>query len=133
VSDDSLFAGVPLEVDPGMPPGTIDLRSGRHWRRMVLPDAVRVKVVAVRLRAETDAAFAAELAEEIESLAESKDWLTHPGGMTEPERCGACGTLVAMVPEVHVTRRGDPEPALWEAGQWRKHTPRRCQAMRKAA
>jgi hypothetical protein len=94
--------------------------------------AALLAMSAMRQRAETDSAFAAELAEELTSLAESKDWITHPGGMTTPERCGVCGTLITMVPEVHVTRRGEPEPAVWEAGQWRKHTPRRCNAMRAA-
>ena len=70
-------------------------------------------------------------AEEITSLTESRDYITYPGEKTEPEKCEVCGTLVTVVPEEHLARRGRREPALWESGQWRKHTPRRCKAMRK--
>jgi hypothetical protein len=135
VSGDGLFAGMPLEVDPEMPPGTVDLRSGRHWRRMVLPDAVRVKADALLQRADADPEFAAELAEELASLAESRDLITYPGEMTAPEACGACGTPVTLVPErpVSAPRDSDLELARWETAQWRKHTPRRCEAMREEA
>jgi hypothetical protein len=91
-----------------------------------------MRTYALRLRAGADPAFAAELAEELASLAESRDYFTHPQHMTPPEKCEACGTLVTFVPEVHIDRRDSkPEPGLWEAGQWRKHTPRRCKAMRR--
>jgi hypothetical protein len=132
VNDDGLFAGMSLDVDPKMPPGTVDLLSGDDRLRTLLPDVVRVRADALRQRAETDPEFAAELAEELASLAESRDYFTHPQKMTPPEKCEVCGTLVTFVPEAHTARRDSKrEPALWEAGQWRKHTPRRCGAMRK--
>ena len=72
------------------------------------------------------AAVDPEFAEDCESLLESKDYITHPGGMSKPEKCECCGTLVTVVPEVPVGRREEPKPAIWEVGAWRKHTPRRC-------
>lgn len=130
--DDGLFAGMSLDVDPEMPPGTVDRLSGDNRLRMLLPDAVRAKVDALWQRARDDPGFGAELAEELASLTESRDYFTHPQKMTPTEKCEVCGTLVTFVPEAHVDRRDSkPVPALWESGQWRKHTPRRCKAMRK--
>jgi hypothetical protein len=126
MADDGLFAGIPLTVDPDMPPGTVDVVSGDNRLRTVLASAAEEMLWQ---RYQDDPAFH----EEIASLAESKDYITHPQGMTPPEKCEVCVTLVTFVPEVHVTRRGEPEPALWEAGQWRKHTPRRCNALRREA
>lgn len=74
-------------------------------------------------RAAADPGFA----EDMESLMESKDFITHPYKATRPIRCEVCGTLVTMVPEVSVYDRDRrPEPAIWEPGTWRKHTLRRC-------
>jgi hypothetical protein len=71
-----------------------------------------------------------EFAEDVTSLAESEDFITYPGRMTRPGKCEACGTPVTFVPEVRASARSEPETALWEPGQWRKHTPRRCSARR---
>lgn len=116
---DGLFAGMTFEVDPELPAGTMDLRSGDSRLRMVL--------AGIRDDPGEPAA------EEIASLAESKDFLTYPGEMTQPAPCEVCGTPVTFVPEVHVTRRHPPAPRAWEAERWRKHTPRRCSAMRRLA
>jgi hypothetical protein len=119
-----------IEVDPGMPPGTIDMRSGGDRLRAVLPDAVQAKVDDLWRRAQADPVFAAELEEEITSLNESAPWLTQPGEMSKPAKCEVCGTLVTVVPEVRAYTRTDPQPGLWEPGQWRRHTPRRCRTKR---
>lgn len=124
MNDDALFAGMSLDVDPEMPPGTVDLRSGGNRLRTLLAGTAE-EMLWQRFRDDP------EFGEEIASLTESKDFITYPREMTPPEKCEVCGTLVTVVPEEHVTRRGKPEPALWESGQWRKHTPRRCKAMRK--
>jgi hypothetical protein len=92
---------------------------------------VRAKAEELWQRAEADPEFAAELGEELASLRESGPYITYPGGMSKPEKCEVCGTLVIVVPEVPASARTEPEPALWESGQWRKHTPRRCKAMRR--
>lgn len=123
-----VFSGIPLNVDPDTPPGVIELRSGESRARALLGDTEgRAMARSMAERAERDPEFA----EDIASILESKDWITHPGEMTAPEKCEVCGTLVTFVPEAHVARRGKPEPALWETGLWRKHTPRRCGAMRR--
>ena len=72
------------------------------------------------------AAVDPEFAEDCESLLESKDYFTHPWGMSRPEKCEVCGTLVTVVPEVPAGRHEEPKPAVWEPGMWRKHTLRRC-------
>jgi hypothetical protein len=133
VSDDNLFAGMSLEIDPEMPPGTFDLRSGGHRLRSVLPGPAQSGWNAMRRRAEGDPGFAAELEEELASLAESRDLITYPGEMTAPEECEGCGTPVTVVPErpAGAPRDSDLDLARWETVQWRKHTPRRCQATRK--
>lgn len=124
MNDDGLFAGMSLDVDPEMPPGTADLRSGEDRLRAVLRNAAE-EMLWQRFKDDP------EFNEEITSLTESKDFITYPQQMTKPEKCEVCGTPVTFVPEVRVTRRGEPVPALWESGQWRKHTPRRCKAMRR--
>jgi hypothetical protein len=69
------------------------------------------------------AAVDPEFAEDCKSLLESKDYFTHPWGMSKPEKCEVCGTLVTVVPEVSVHSGDKPQFALWEPGAWRKHTP----------
>lgn len=121
---DGEFAGIPYHIDPEMPPGAIEVRSADQRLRTLLPGPA---IEAVWQRFHGDPAFA----EEIRSLNESQDYFTYPGQATEPIPCECCGTLVTMVPEVTARGpRGHPKPAIWEPGQWRKHTLRRCNAMR---
>lgn len=77
----------------------------------------------------------AGLGEEVASLAESAPWVTYPLGRTPAEKCEACGTPVSVVAEraLGTPPESAAAPALWEPGPWRKHTPRRCAAMRKEA
>lgn len=131
MADDGLFAGIPLTVDPDMPPGVIEVRSGSSRARTRFISDAEAAAMADRLqrRAAVDPAFA----EDIASVLESKDFITHPHKASDPIRCECCGTLVTMVPEVSVYDRKPPKPAIWEPGQWRKHTARRCDAMRRLA
>jgi hypothetical protein len=132
MADDSPLAGIPpVEADPGVPPGVIEVRSGTsRVRGRFMSDALAAALAdEMQRRAEADPAFA----EEIKSVLESKDFITYSLDMTDPIRCECCGTLVAMVPEVHAREGGHPKPAIWEPGPWRKHTPRRCDAMRGTA
>jgi hypothetical protein len=122
--DGSLFAGMSLNADPDLPPDAYRVRSGDNRLRTVLRNTAE-EMLWQRFKDDP------EFNEEITSLTESKDFITYPREMTPPEKCEVCGTLVTFVPEEHVGRRGEPEPALWEAGKWRKHTPRRCKAMRR--
>lgn len=127
MGDDPTFFGIPVTVDPDMPPGVIETRSGGGRLRVLIGDGeVRVMAEMMRRRAAADPAFA----EDIKSILESKDYFTHPRKATRPLRCECCGTLVTMVPEVPVYGHENPRPAIWEPGRWRKHTLRRCNAMR---
>jgi hypothetical protein len=117
---DGLYAGF---TDPGLPPCVFEI-SGDARIRMVLRDAEE----EARWQRLKDSP---EFAEDLASLTESRDFITFPGEMTPPGKCEACGTLVTFVPEERYDARGEREPALWESGLWRKHTPRRCNVMRR--
>jgi hypothetical protein len=82
-------------------------------------------------RYQTDPVFA----EDVNSLAETRDYVTYPDLMSRPQPCEVCGTGLTIVPErsASVPADTEPTPALWEVTLWRKHTPRRCQAMRRLA
>lgn len=127
MADDRTFFGLPVTVDPDMPSGVIETRpDARGFRVFIGDDEVRAMAEAMQCRAAADPAFA----EDIRSILESKDFITRPYEMTDPIRCECCGTLVTMVPEVLVYGHEKPKPAIWEPGQWRKHTLRRCNAVR---
>jgi hypothetical protein len=128
MTDDGVFPRIPLTVDPEMPPGVFEMRSGDNRLRALLAGTAE-EMLWQRFRDDP------EFAEEITSLAESRDYVTCPGQAAKPEKCEVCGTLVTVVPEVPGSdpRDSKPEPALWDPGQWRKHTLRRCNAMRKEA
>jgi hypothetical protein len=122
MADENPLAGL-LNFDPDMPPGTVELRSGDQRLRTLLPSATEEALRQRFLNGDP------KLVEEFRSLAESQDYFTYSGEATDPIPCECCGTLVTMVPET--TRlRDHPKPAIWEPGPWRKHTMRRCNAMR---
>ena len=78
------FSGIPVVVDPDMPPGTIELRS-------TVADAAGV----VRLQLGGDEL----LAEEITSIGESSPFLVRIESCTEPIRRECCGTWVTILGE----------------------------------
>lgn len=110
------FPGIPVVVDPDMPPGTIELRS-------TVANAAGV----VRLQLGGDEL----LAEEITSIGESSPFLVRIESCTEPIRCECCGTWVTMLDKVPA---GADQPGTWKPGIWeadrdqplRKHTLRRA-------
>jgi hypothetical protein len=101
--------------------------TGWDFTRFISDDAARGMAEIMQRRAGTDPAFA----EDIESILESKDFIIYPAKASEPVRCECCGTLVAMMPEMSVyDRENRPKPAIWEPQAGRKHTLRRCEALR---
>jgi hypothetical protein len=118
---------ISLITDTDIPAGTMEMRSNGSRLRLVLAD---VAEEMISKRSGTDRAYA----EELRSLAESAGYVTYPGEMTVPEKCEACGTPVTFITEAPIGYpQGDQkmETGLWEPDDWRRHTPRRCAAMRK--
>lgn len=129
MADDRTFFGIRVAVDPDMPPGVIEARPDGDRMRVLIGDGdVRAMAETMRQRAEVDPAFA----EDIKSVLESKDFITRSYEMTDPIRCECCGASVALVPEMLIGGH-EFRPAIWDVGQWRKHTARRCDAMRRLA
>lgn len=116
---------IPVVTDPAMPPGVYELRSGETRLRAFLGDAA---ADLLWRRCRTDPEFR----EDVRSLLESKDWITWPQQAGEAIRCESCGTTVAQVPEA-LAVRAPRRPGIWEPAQWRRHTMRRCDAMRARA
>lgn len=115
---------IEVVTDPAIPPGVFELRSGEFRLRSFLGDAA---ADLLWQRCRTDPEFR----EDVLSLLESKDWFTYPGQAGEAIRCESCGTLVAQVPERLAAARDDrPKPGIWEPALWRRHTVRRCDAIR---
>ena len=80
-----------------------------------------------------DPVLAAAVEEDVRSIAESSPFVIR---VTEnPLPCARCGTWVARVREspygIGVPRQW--APAIWESENGRKHTLRRCEAMRARA
>lgn len=117
---------IPVVVDPQLQGGAVLLRSDTEqtilaapltsyedaWKRVALGDPA--------------------LMEDCLSLTESAPWTIRIDQASDPIRCECCGTEVMAVPEGKVEdyphRRY--RPAIWEATTVRKHTFRRCEAMR---
>jgi hypothetical protein len=116
---------IPVVTDPAMPPGVAELRSGETRLRAFLADAA---ADLLWHRCRTDPEFR----EDVLSLLESRDWITWPGGAGEAIRCESCGTMVTQVPEALAVRERR-RPGIWEPAQWRRHTVRRCDALRDRA
>lgn len=117
---------IPFDVDPDLPPGVLEVFPGER-ARIVIGDSRLFGGEAARL-ARADP----QLAEDIRSLLESKDWVTYPGEASEAIRCECCGTPVVAVPEAAAgAARRKRAPAIWEPRPWRKHTLRRCDALRR--
>lgn len=73
-----------------------------------------------------------ELAEDARSLMESAPFIIRFREGAPPIRCESCGTPVSAVPEKLGTD-GTWGRGIWDAGNWRKHTLRRCQWQRDRA
>lgn len=136
---------IPVVVDPDMPPGVIELRSGEDRTRVKIRDgwmygeypdrpsisdeeALRMAGRQLRERAAADPLFA----EDIKSIAESAPFMIQLGDETARIGCERCGTTVYNPLE----RRGLDGHwvrAIWETDAGRKHTLRRCDWQREHA
>ncbi len=118
---------IPVVVDPDLAGGAVLLRSDAEQLILAAPlgnyeEEWRRKVMADPL-----------LMEDCLSLAESAPFIIRIDKAGDPMACERCGTLVMAVPEGavkedYLTRRY--QRAIWESKTGRKHTLRRCEAMR---